>query len=80
MSFDDLIRRRAPGVQLDPVTAVVTAVTDAGVFATPVGQSSDHPVGPCRGAHTPGVGPLAPGAHVLIIFAGAVPWIVSVDR
>lgn len=80
MSIDDVIRRRPPAVRLDPVAAVITAVTEAGVFATPVGQPSDHPVGPCRGAHSPGTGAPPPGTHVLIVFAGTVPWIVSIDK
>lgn len=80
MSIDDVIRGRPPAVTLAPVTAVITAVTETGVFATPVGQPAEHPVGPCRGAYTPTTGALAAGMHVLLVFVGAVPWIVAVDR
>ncbi|WOF23850.1 hypothetical protein N8K70_03980 [Microbacterium betulae] len=80
MTVDDLVRRRPPTVQLPPTSAVVTAVTEAGVFATPTGQTADHPVGPCRGPRVTASGPLAPGMHVLLVFTSTGPWIVSVDE
>ncbi|MGX9348167.1 hypothetical protein [Microbacterium sp. KNMS] len=80
MSLDDLVRRRSPAVPLAPTDAVVTAISEAGVFATPVGQSSDHPVGPCRGPRATASGPIAPGMHVLLVFTSTGPWIVSVDE
>jgi hypothetical protein len=80
MTLEDLVRRRAPAVPLAPTDAVITAVSEAGVLATPIGQSSDHPVGPCRGPRTVGGRPIAPGAHVLLVFTTSGPWIVSVDE
>ncbi|WP_221585545.1 hypothetical protein [Microbacterium sp. G2-8] len=79
MALDDLVRGRAPRVHLEPVSAVVTAVSDAGILVTPIGQSADYPIGPCRGPRTVDAIPIAPGMHVLIVFTTAGPWIVSVD-
>lgn len=80
MTLDDLVRRRPPSVQLDPVDGVVSAVSGAGVFITPVGQRTDHPIGPCRGPRTVGSTPISPGMHVLVVFTATGPWIVSVDE
>ncbi|WP_156759569.1 hypothetical protein [Microbacterium karelineae] len=79
MSVDDVIRRRPPAVPLEPVSGIVTAVSDAGILVTPIGQSTDHPIGPCRGPRTIDSTPIAPGMHVLVVFTTTGPWIVSVD-
>jgi len=86
MALDDLMRGgRTPPVQLRTVAAVVTASSEAGIFVTPVGQSADHPVGPCRGIRTRTTPagdrmPLPAGAHVLVIFTDSGPWILAVDE
>lgn len=96
MGLDDVRRRRTPPVQLAPVTAMVTAVSEAGVFVTPLGQSEEHPIGPCRGIRTRPVTvtpdpdtdallinyltPLPVGVHVLVMFTSTGPWIIAVDE
>lgn len=81
MSIDDVAKRRTPAVTLTPVTAIITAVTEAGVLATPIGGTTDHPVGPCRGPRTTNTGTaLAAGMHVLLVFTTTGPWIVAVDE
>lgn len=79
MSFEDVAKRRPAAVVLQPVSAVVTGVTPEAIYATPEGQPDDSPVGPCRGAKTTEGRAITPGMHVLIVFAGSVPWIVAVD-
>lgn len=79
MTTDDVFKRRPPAIQLGNVSAVVTAVTPTGIYATPEGQPDDHPVGPCRGPRTTGGRQITPGMHVLVAFAGTVPWIIAVD-
>lgn len=79
MTFENAARRRPPAVPLPPVSAVITAVNPNGVFATPEGQPDAHPVGPCRGPRTIGDRQIAPGMHVLLIFADSTPWIAAID-
>ena len=78
-TLDDLMGGRPPAVQLETVSGIVTAVTPSGLFVAPEGQPEDQPVGPCRGARTSEGRPIVTGMHVLVTFAGGVPWIIAVD-
>ncbi|GAA4117389.1 hypothetical protein GCM10022215_17960 [Nocardioides fonticola] len=56
-----------------PVTARVVKVDPTGAWASPLGTSTDSPVGPCLGP-SPAV-----GSVVLLVFTDDGPWIAAVD-
>jgi hypothetical protein len=92
MNVDDLLRGRparsaAAGGGLAR-TATVVRSDDTGVWCTPLGGDSRHPVGPCRGAHRPALtGPpdarqltaerLPEGALVLLVTTAHGPWVAA---